>query len=181
MPYCSECGFQMTGGETFCPNCGQGQEAVTSGAEKEAVAGRRSSTSKLKVLLPLLALLVAIVVVAVIVLPKQELGPGETLEAFFSALKEGRYVEASKFMSSQFIEQGRIEEGKDLSAVEIAEKFGQHVKRMGVERIEIVQEDISPDGKKAEVLTIAYFTDRREERDYIPMIKEDGRWKITYR
>ncbi len=101
--------------------------------------------------------------------------PSETVIAAYTAGNQGKYAEAKKSFSSEFLNFL----GGDLRtiAINMSGTWKRNTKNGTMERIEILQEKIQ--GNRANVYFILYFKDGSKETFNEPLIKEDGVWKIT--
>jgi hypothetical protein len=89
--------------------------------------------------------------------------PGAAFQAFFNAAKQNKYSEATKYISSDYIQA--------LGAQKFCWGWTNFISK-----IDILKEDV-----KGEAATLKVQYDTREKKGnigYIPMIMENGIWKI---
>ena len=100
-----------------------------------------------------------------------EKSPSATVEAAYMAANDGKYSEAEKYLSSEFI-------NAQKTGVVVLKGVWDLATRNGtIQKIEILKEEVG--GEEATVYIKLYFKDGSTKEDCEPLIKENGVWKIT--
>lgn len=101
--------------------------------------------------------------------------PAEVVESAYMAANAGEYSKANEYLSA---EARSAAEGALGALVGGTKGIWDKMTRNGeIDRIEILEEKIRGEG--AEVRFKIHFKDGRTKDDDEPLIKEDGKWKIT--
>jgi hypothetical protein len=101
--------------------------------------------------------------------------PSETVKAFYDAANRGKYDEARKYLSSEFLKalDGALgaKGGGTRGILDRATRDGT------IEKVEVIKEEIRGDG--AIVHMKLHLKGGNTELENPPLIKEKGAWKIT--
>ena len=101
--------------------------------------------------------------------------PSEVVIAAYMAANEGKYSEAEKYLSSEVM--NAMKGGIGALAGGMKGAWDKTTRNGTIEKIEILKEEVRGEG--ANVFFKIHFKDGKTKDDDEPLIKEDGRWKIT--
>jgi hypothetical protein len=99
--------------------------------------------------------------------------PADVVKATYKAANEGRYSEAEKYLSSDFLNSP----WRGLGASSLKAQWDALTKNGSLETIEILKEDVRGEG--ARVHFRLHFKDGATQDSAEPLIQENGVWKIT--
>lgn len=125
--------------------------------------------------------IIAVVIGAGCIGKERSLTPSEVVEAFYTAILEGKIKEAMSYCSSDFLKEMEEKTGKE--AEEALREIYENAKAAGNPTIEIIREHPPQPYKSTEIVEVEVRSCSNRygcrEENTIAAIKENGVWKIT--
>ena len=103
--------------------------------------------------------------------------PGKTAE---KAMMTAADADAEGLVKLVYIEEGEEITDEDMEQLQMMLDYGQKEieKKEGLQKIEIITEEVAEDGNEAEVKMKMIYGDESEDEETIKLMKQDGKWKV---
>ncbi|MDZ7743248.1 MAG: DUF4878 domain-containing protein [Bacteroidota bacterium] len=105
--------------------------------------------------------------------------PSDAARNIMKMMQKGDYEEVVDHMSLEVKQGEDLEAQKEMLVALMEEKAGKSIdEKDGLQKYEVLEEDISDDGTSATVKVKSYYGDDSEETQDMDFVKEDGRWLL---
>jgi uncharacterized membrane protein YvbJ len=166
--FCPECGAKVDPDSVFCTNCGAKIKEL-----KPAHTIKKTMTSQFPKIGISFLILIVIVIFGYLLVSTET--PEKVVKKYFKALEEGDVEGVMELSSSKIKEQLRDVERYELTKVFQYFSFG-FKSRGGIKEISIDETNIK--GARAKVSITVFLGDGDHFSMEIPLIKEEGKWKV---
>lgn len=104
--------------------------------------------------------------------------PMDVVRDFYAAIADGNAEKATKYMALKQVSANEMQMVKGKVAMMVAEGKSTVDANDGLDKIEMLQENLAEDGNSAQVKVQVTFKNGKTKNEGFKLIKEDGDWKI---
>ena len=109
--------------------------------------------------------------------------PGDAFKGYMELMKKG---DAKAFAQAFAVDETQTPEEQEQAAQLIEGLIGDKTKKMmeekqGLKDVQVLEENISEDGKTATLKVKFVYGDGTEEESTQEMVKQDGKWKMVFK